>query len=206
MYTVKEERWNTYSHAIGIVLGIIGLIVLLVNDSYKTEYSTISIILYGLSMIMLYTASTSYHAIHKAKLKPLLRKLDHISIYFLIAGTYTPLALISLESGSGWTIFYIVWGSTILGTFLKIFFTGKFELISLLLYLLMGWLVVFYYEDVIAAHSVKGLSFLIAGGVFYTLGTLFYAYNKIPYNHAIWHFFVLAGSVCHYLFILLDVV
>jgi len=206
MYTVKEERWNTYSHAIGIVLGIIGLIVLLVNDSYKTEYSTISIILYGLSMIMLYSASTSYHAIRKAKLKPLLRKLDHISIYFLIAGTYTPLALISLESGSGWTIFYIVWGSTILGTFLKIFFTGKFELISLLLYLLMGWLVVFYYEDVIAAHSVKGLSFLIAGGVFYTLGTLFYAYNKIPYNHAIWHFFVLAGSVCHYLFILLDVV
>ncbi len=206
MYSKKEEFWNTASHAIGIILGFIGLVALLIYDSHKSPYSTLSIVLYGLSIIMLYTASTSYHGIKKAHLKPLLRKFDHISIYFLIAGTYTPLALISLVSGNGWTIFTIVWTITAIGTFLKIFFTGKFEIVSLLLYLTMGWLVVFYYSDVVSTHSTMGLSMLAAGGIFYTLGTIFYVVEKIPYNHAIWHFFVLGGSVCHYLFIFLDVI
>lgn len=206
MYSKKEEFYNTITHVVGIPLGIIALYLLLSNDHHKTSYSTISIVIYAFSIILLYTSSTVYHGVGRKSWKPLLRKWDHISIYFLIAGTYTPLALISLEGGSGWTIFYIVWGITVAGTFLKLFFTGKFEVISLLLYLAMGWLVVFYYKDVVELHSTLGLIYLILGGVAYTFGTVFYAAQKIPYNHALWHLFVLTGSIFHFLFILNDVI
>lgn len=206
MYTKREEFWNTVSHGLGILLGIAGLVLLLVYDTNKTEYSTFSVLVYGISVVLLYSASTVYHAVKRTDLKPLLRKFDHISIYFLIAGTYTPVALISLETTSGWTIFWTVWIIAVLGTAMKLFLTGRFETFSLLLYLVMGWLIVFDISNVMEAHSTLGLTLLALGGACYTFGTIFYAIERIPYNHAIWHVFVLAGSIFHYFFIFFDVI
>ncbi len=152
-----------------------------------------------------YSVSTLYHAISNVRWKPLLRMFDHICIYFLIAG-YTPLALISLEHSSGWTIFWTVWGVAAVGTILKVFFTGKFETISLVLYLVMGWLIAIDFNSVVEIQSSLGITLLALGGAFYTIGIVFYAAKKIPYNHAIWHFFVLAGSIFHYFFIFMDVI
>lgn len=206
MYSKQEELWNSISHALGIFLGVVALVLMLLFNSNSTPFSTFSIIVYGISLIVLYTASTLYHAIPSISLKPLLRKIDHISIYILIAGTYTPVALISLIDGAGWQLFWWVWGIAAFGTILKIFFTGRFEIFSLLLYLVMGWLIVFDLNNLIEAQTRTGLILLALGGLFYTVGTIFYAVNRIPYNHAIWHLFVLAGSICHFFFILLDVI
>jgi hemolysin III len=206
MQSKKEEVWNSASHSLGILLGVVALILLLVYDSAKTAYSTLSIFLYTGSIIVLYSASTLYHAVRDIRRKNIFRSLDHISIYLLIAGTYTPVALISLEASSGWLIFWIVWGIAALGTVLKIFFTGRFELFSVLLYLIMGWLIVIDFSNLMAIQSTLGLILLMLGGAFYTLGIVFYAIEKIPYNHVIWHFFVLGGSISHFFFILLDVI
>ncbi|MDC8004415.1 hemolysin III family protein [Aureisphaera galaxeae] len=206
MYTKREEFWNTLTHGLGVLLAITGLVVLLVKDTHESTYSTLSILFYGISLILLYLASTLYHAIPWKHWKSTLRKLDHISIYLLIAGTYTPVALISLIDGNGWTIFWTVWIIAGIGTLLKVFFTGKFEAISLLLYLVMGWLILFDFTNVVEAHSTFGLTLLALGGAAYTLGIVFYVVEKIPYNHAIWHLFVLAGSIFHFFFILYDVI
>ena len=203
--TIIEERWNAISHAFGAILGIAGLIILLVFNQGKTDFSVFSIILYSTSIIALFSASTIYHSVRSDRWKRFWRKIDHISIYFLIAGTYTPIALITMEEGSGWTIFWIVWGIAILGTLLKIFFTGKFEAISLLLYLAMGWLIIFYIAELFDSMSSLGLTLMAIGGGFYTLGTIFYAVKKIPYNHVIWHFFVLGGAIAHYFMVLVEV-
>ncbi|MCW8980430.1 MAG: hemolysin III family protein, partial [Altibacter sp.] len=150
--------------------------------------------------------STIYHAVTHESWKETCRKIDHISIYFLIAGTYTPVALISLEASSGWYLFWTVWGIAALGTVLKIFFTGRYEIISLLLYLIMGWLIVVDLENLLEQQSTLGIALLMLGGAFYTIGILFYAIRKIPFNHVIWHFFVLGGSIAHFFFIFLDVI
>lgn len=197
----NKERLNTWSHALGIAFGLLGLLLLFQKNSLETELSKFSILVYSATFILLFSASTAYHAVASAPLKAKLRILDHISIYLLIAGTYTPLALIALEGTSGWMIFYTVWGIAALGTLLKLFFTGKFEFISLVLYLVMGWLVVWYFDDVLANVSPIGIHLLFLGGAFYTLGTIFYAVRKIPYNHFIWHLFVLAGAISHWFFI-----
>ena len=202
----REEKLNALSHGFGIVLGLIGLVLLLVNNSHKSPYDRISIIIYSLSIIILFAASTLYHYVSNTQLKEKLRILDHVCIYLLIAGTYTPVALIALVHGNGWTIFYTVWGIAAVGMFLKLFFTGKYEIVSLLLYLAMGWLIVFDFQNLMGKTSLLGLSFLMAGGLFYTLGIVFYAVQRIPYNHLIWHFFVLGGCISHWLFIYLDVV
>ncbi len=206
MYSKREEFYNVITHSLGIVLAISALIILLVFDHEKSPYSTLGIALYAFSMLFLYSASTLYHAVSHLKWKNIFRKLDHIGIYLLIAGTYTPVTLISLVNRNGWLLFAIVWGIALVGTILKIFFTGKYEKISLLLYLAMGWLIIFDVKNVIELQSTLGLTLLGIGGLFYTLGTIFYAIEKIPYNHAIWHCFVLGGSVSHFLFIFLDVI
>lgn len=206
MYTKKEEKWNVISHAIGVVLAFLGLILLLLYSQNKSSLSKISIVIYAFTLIFLYMASTIYHAVSKVKWKSFFRILDHIGIYLLIAGTYTPVALISLVNKNGWLIFWIVWAIALLGTILKIFFTGKYERTSLLLYLLMGWLIIFDFNNLLQVQSLQGIVLLILGGVFYSLGTIFYAIEKIPFNHTIWHFFVLAGSIFHFLFIFLDVI
>ena len=202
----KEEKLNAISHAIGVVLGVVGLYLLLESNTGKSPYSRWGIIIYSISIIALYTASTLYHSVSNFELKKKLRILDHISIYILIAGTYTPVALITLVNGNGWLIFYTVWGIAILGSIFKLFYTGKYEYVSLLLYLVMGWLIVFDFQNLLEQSSSMGINLLFLGGAFYTLGIVFYAVRSIPYNHLIWHFFVLGGSISHWAFIYNDVV
>lgn len=202
----EEEYWNTGTHALGILLGIIGAVLLLSKGSHLDGVGRASLWVYSLSIITLFSASTIYHAVADPRIKKKLRILDHISIYFLIAGTYTPVALITLRDSSGWALFWSVWGMAAFGTVLKIFFTGRFEIFSVLLYLLMGWLIVIDLGNLMQHLSGTGKSLLMAGGAFYTVGILFYAIRKIPFNHMIWHFFVLGGAICHWLLIYLDVI
>jgi len=202
----EEEKLNAISHAIGIIFGILGFYLILEFDTHKTEYSTISLVIYSISIILLFTASTLYHYVSTQSVKMKLRVLDHICIYYLIAGTYTPVALITLEQGNGWLIFYTIWGIAIAGTILKLFFTGKFEVLSLILYLFMGWLIVFDLQNLLSNTSKTGLYLLMLGGFFYTIGIFFYAFKRIPYNHLIWHFMVLGGAISHWLYITFAVI
>ncbi|MFZ9005001.1 MAG: PAQR family membrane homeostasis protein TrhA [Robiginitalea sp.] len=201
-----EELWNTWTHGLGILLGVIGAIFMLFRVHEADSLARTSVWIYSISVIVLFTASTVYHAVAAPRIKRKRRILDHISIYILIAGTYSPVALITLREGSGWWLFGAVWGMALFGTVLKLFFTGKFELFSLFLYLLMGWLIAIDLRNLLDHLTPTGKGLLMAGGAFYTVGILFYAIRKIPFNHMIWHFFVLAGALCHWLFIYLDVV
>lgn len=202
----KEERLNALSHAIGAVLAVIGMGILIFTNTNQKLYPVLSLVIYGLSLISMFTVSTMYHASNSVSWKRRLRILDHITIYFLIAGTYTPVALITLIQGNGWLILYTVWGIAIFGTFLKLFFTGKYEVLSLGLYLIMGWMIVLDFKNLINNSTEKGIQLLMLGGAFYTLGIVFYAIRIIPFNHFIWHLFVLAGALSHWFFIYLDVI
>lgn len=204
--TKQEEQLNTWTHGFGALLGIIALILLVVNADNTKPWHVFSVIVYGLSIIILFSASTLYHAVENEKRKHYFRIVDHVSIYLLIAGTYTPVLLILLTDSLGWTLFWIVWGIAAFGIILKLFFTGKFETFSTLLYLVMGWLIVFDYSNLAEALGSNGVLWLFAGGLFYTVGIVFYAIHKIPYNHVIWHLFVLAGAICHFFMIYLYVV
>ena len=204
--TPFEEKLNTISHAIGALFGIAALVMLIVYSTNKTEWSLFSVIVYGISIIILFTASTFYHAVKGEKRKHYFRIVDHISIYFLIAGTYTPVCLISLESSLGWTLFWVVWGIAAFGVILKLFFTGKFEIFSTLLYLVMGWLIVFDFPNLSNILGSNGILFLFAGGLSYTVGIIFYVIQKIPFNHVIWHLFVLAGAIFHFFMIFFYVI
>ncbi|WP_370480126.1 PAQR family membrane homeostasis protein TrhA [Tamlana flava] len=201
-----EEKLNTLSHAFGALFGIVALILLIIGDTHKTDWSLFSVIVYGISIIVLFTASTFYHAVKGENRKHIFRVIDHISIYLLIAGTYTPVLLISLEVSNGWLLFYIVWGIAAFGVILKLFFTGRFEVFSTLLYLIMGWLIVFDFSNLSNALGANGILLLFAGGLAYTVGIVFYAIHKIPYNHVIWHLFVLAGAIFHFFMIYLFVI
>lgn len=185
-----------------MVLSVIGFVLLFQKDLTQSPFLFWSIMVYSISLFVLFTASTIYHAVRNPKLKQKLRILDHISIYYLIAGTYTPVCLLILNDSKGWLLFYMVWGLALFGTLLKLFFTGKFEVFSLVLYGVMGWLVVVDIDFLTKNVSANGLFLLGLGGAFYTIGILFYAVKKIPYNHLIWHFFVLGGAISHWLFVL----
>ncbi|WP_350285225.1 hemolysin III family protein [uncultured Croceitalea sp.] len=191
-----EERLNTYSHALGIVLSIIGFGYFL--NLNLTRSLLIPIVVYSISLIVLFTSSTLYHAVSNPKVKKRLRVLDHISIYYLIAGTYTPMCYHILENSKGALLLWLVWGIAIFGTVLKLFFTGRFEVFSLILYGVMGWLIVIDLPFLIANVSSNVLMYLALGGAFYTIGILFYAVKKIPFNHFIWHLFVLSGAWMHW--------
>jgi len=204
--TKFEEQLNAVSHAIGALLGIAGLVLLIVFNSNKTDWSLFSVIVYGISIIVLFTASTVYHAVRGEKRKHYFRIVDHIGIYLLIAGTYTPVLLITLEKSLGWPLFWVVWGIAAFGVILKLFFTGRFEIFSTLLYLVMGWLIVFDFANLSEAIGSDGILLFFAGGLFYTVGIVFYAIQRIPYNHVIWHLFVLGGALCHFFMILFYVV
>lgn len=202
----KEEKFNTISHGIGALLAIAGMILLINANNHKSDYATWGIVIYSLSLISMLLMSTIYHAVDNTIWKLRMRILDHINIYYLIAGTYTPVALITLVNGNGWLIFFAVWGIAAVGTILKIFFTGKFEIVSLLLYLAMGWLIVFDFQNLVDNTSELGIQLLMLGGAFYTIGIIFYTVRRIPYNHFIWHIFVLCGAISHWFFIYLDVI
>ena len=201
----REERWNTWSHALGVVLGFVGMFVLLVFNTGKTPWSTLSIVIYCASIILLFSSSAIYHFVTGEKRKLLWRKMDHISIYFLIAGTYTPITLISLYKEPGIWVFAMVWSMVLVGTLLKIFFTGRFQLLSVLLYLVMGWLIVLYWGQVQASLPELALYMMFLGGAFYSTGVIFYLLKKLRFQHVIWHFFVLAGAIAHF-FMVLEVV
>lgn len=200
-----EEKLNAITHALGAILGIIALVLLIIFDSHKTTWSRFSVIVYGLSIIILFSASTLYHAVEDENKKHYFRIVDHISIYLLIAGTYTPVLLITLSHSLGWTLFWVVWGIAAFGVVLKLFFTGRFEVFSTLLYLVMGWLIIFDFSNLSNAIG-NGILWLFAGGMAYTLGIVFYVFHRIPYNHVIWHLFVLAGAICHFFMIFLYII
>ncbi len=197
---VLEEKWNAYSHGLGVVLAVVGFFLLMQKD-LSVKNATISIIIYSVSLLLLFAASTLYHLVRNPKLKFRLRILDHISIYYLIAGTYTPVCLLLLLDSKGWLLLYLVWGIALLGTLLKLFFTGKFEKLSLLLYAMMGYLVVLDCNFLSENLSGHGLFWMALGGIFYTIGIFFYALKRISFNHLIWHLFVLAGAISHWILI-----
>ena len=204
--TQKEEHLNVLTHGIGFVLSLVGFVLLFIFHTYKSWQGILGISLYGFSLAALYFASTIYHYEKDTTRKFLYRKLDHISIYLLIAGTYSPVVLIVLPDSLGWILFWSVWGIALVGTILKVFFTGKFELFSTLLYLAMGWLIVFDFSALKSAVDETGLLLLMGGGAAYTIGIIFYSLDKIKYSHVIWHVFVLTGSILHYLFIFLKII
>ncbi|WP_418604515.1 PAQR family membrane homeostasis protein TrhA [Hwangdonia sp.] len=201
-----EENLNSITHGIGALFGIAALVLLIVFNTEKTNWSLFSVIVYGISIIVLFMASTFYHAVKGEKRKHYFRIVDHISIYILIAGTYTPVCLIALEGSLGWPLFWAVWIIAAFGVILKLFFTGRFEVFSTLLYLVMGWLIVFDFTNLSKAMGTDGILFLFAGGLSYTVGIVFYAIQKIPFNHVIWHLYVLAGAICHFFMIFFYVI
>jgi hemolysin III len=201
-----EEKFNAWSHGLGVGLGIAALVLMLLGVDQTNPFGLFSVIVYGLSIILLFLASTCYHAITSSKRKHYFRVADHIGIYLLIAGTYTPVLLIAIPNGLGWTLFWVVWGIAAFGLVLKLFFTGRFERFSTFLYLAMGWLAIIPYTELTTALDAKALALLIGGGAAYTVGVLFYAIEKIPYNHFIWHLFVLGGASCHFFMVYLYVI
>jgi hemolysin III len=208
-YTVKEEVLSSIVHGIGIVLGVVSLTLLVTLSAvYANVWAVISTAVFGASIILLYTASTVYHAIPNPVVKTKLKKLDHISIYYLIAGSYTPFVLVSMRGAIGWTIFGIIWGLAILGTILKLCLknTSGTKVWSVGLYLGMGWMVAFASKRLFQLLPSSGLTFLILGGLFYTLGIFFYVWKSKKYTHAIWHLFVLLGTFMHFFAVLFSCV
>ena len=199
-YSKKEERLNTISHGLGIGLSIIASIFLEIKAiNTKDVLYIVSFSVFALSLLILYTASTLYHGTKNTKRKLKLNIFDHAAIYILIAGTYTPYALITLRGIWGWTIFGIAWGLAAIGLVLKLFYTGRFNKISTAAYVLIGWTVVIALKPLIQNLSTEGLLWLFIGGIFYTIGAVLYLIKKIPYNHAIFHIFVLLGSFSHFI-------
>lgn len=202
-YSWKEELANSITHGIGIGLSIAGLVILIVLAAREGDvWHIVSVSIYGSSLILLYLASTLYHSFQNPKVKKLLRVFDHIAIYLLIAGTYTPFMLVNLRGPWGWSMFGLIWGLALVGIVFKLFFTGRFEKLSLLIYLGMGWLGVVAAKQMWLEVPTGGLLWLGLGGIFYTLGVIFYRWERLRYHHAVWHVFVLAGSICHYFSVL----
>jgi len=198
---IVKEKINVITHASGVLLGIIGTILLIIKSvEHGTTLHIVSFTVFGLSMILLYTSSSIYHFTRNVKLKLKLNKLDHSSIYLLIAGTYTPFLLVTLKGVWGWTLFGVIWALAIGGIIYKVFFyTTKYRKLSALLYLIMGWLIVFCIKPLLQIFSLGGWLWLIAGGLTYSAGILFYIRKNSLYAHNIWHLFVLGGTVCHFL-------
>lgn len=202
----NEELWNVLTHFSGVIMSIIGIPFLFYFDNEITVLSTIAIVLFSFGLLLVYSTSTLYHFILNSKLKKIFQVLDHISIYYLILGSYAPVCLITLYDYSGINIFIAVLTLSLVGTLKKLFFTGKYEFISLLLYLTMGWLIIFDLNSLFRLIDSNAKILLILGGFSYTIGTIFYAFSYIKYFHSIWHVFVLTGSLLHYFMILLYVI
>lgn len=203
LQTKREEIANAITHGIGALMAIAALVILTVFSILKgTTWHVVSFSVFGATLVTLYTASTLYHSLTNEKVKILFRKFDHMSIYLLIAGTYTPFCLTVLNNWIGWTLFGIVWGSAILGIVLKSFFTGRKELLSTMLYVLMGWVALIAIKPLFDSVALTTFVLLIGGGVFYTAGTYFFVKDRIKYFHSVWHLFVLAGSIFHFFAVL----
>ncbi len=199
-YDPKEEKINVLTHAFGLVLSIIALVLLVVYSSiYGTVWHITSFAIFGASLIVLYAASTLYHYVQNPELRLKLNIFDHASIYVLIAGSYTPFALVVLHGTIGWIIFGISWGLALIGIIFKLFYIGKYDKISTIAYVLMGWVIIIAIKPLIDNFPLKGLIWLLASGLAYTIGAILYSIKSIKYNHAIFHIFVLFGSFCHFM-------
>jgi hemolysin III len=194
-----EETLNSISHGMAALASIIGFIGLIIFSSSNQDWVLFSTIVYGLSLIILYTSSTLYHGLRNEKTKHVFRILDHCSIFILIAGTYTPVLLISIGGSTGWWIFGIQWTLVLIGFIFKIFYAGKYEAVSILMYIIMGWMIIFKWNDLTSVISDSSFNLLLGGGITYTIGIFFYLLDsKIKYFHFIWHLFVITGSTLHY--------
>lgn len=203
-YPRREEIANAITHGIGALLSLAGLVLLIVFSSMKgTAWHVVSFTIYGVSMLLLYLCSTLVHSFKEGKVKDLFEFLDHSSIYIYIAGTYTPFMLVAIRGPLGWSLFGIVWGIALLGVVFKAYFVKRFLFMSTFFYLIMGWLIVIAWGPLTAAVPEPGIVLLVAGGLLYTLGTVFYVWRAFPYHHAIWHLFVLGGSITHFFAILM---
>ena len=203
--TKEEEYWNALTHFIGLIGSIVGVFFLFSYNNNLTYLSTLGIVLFGFGLISVYLSSTLYHYVSNPILKEKLRVFDHISIYYLIAGSYAPVCLITLLDMSGLYIFGVVSFIALFGTFFKLFYTGRYEKLSLLLYLFMGWLVVIDIKTLFEVIEFNGFLLLVLGGLSYSIGTIFYSLDK-KYAHTVWHLFVLAGSTLHFFFILFYII
>ncbi|AIQ64487.1 hemolysin D [Paenibacillus stellifer] len=203
-YSRKEEVVNAVTHGIGAVLSVAALVLLIVFSSMRgTAWHVVSFSIYGTSMLLLYLNSTIVHSLKEGKVKDLFEFFDHSSIYLFIAGTYTPFLLVAIRGTLGWSLFGIIWGIAFFGVLFKAFFTKRFLFMSTIFYIAMGWLIVIAWGPLTAAVAQDGMSLLMAGGVLYTLGTIFYVWRAFPYHHAVWHVFVLLGSVTHFFAVLM---
>jgi len=197
-YTRHEVLANAITHGIGVVLAVAATVVLAARAIVAADpWKIVTYPIFGLSMILLYTASSLYHAHPDPETRRRLKVFDHMSIYYLIAGTYTPVALVGLGGAWGWAIFGVIWGLALAGTVFKTFFTGRFPIVSTVLYLAMGWTAIVAVVPLVRTLATDTLIWLLAGGLAYTGGVAFYAWKRLPFNHAIWHLFVLAGTACH---------
>jgi len=206
-YSAGEELANSITHGVGAVLSIVALVLMVVLA--VTQSSVIAVVsasIYGASLVLLFLASTLYHSFQKPGLKSILKTLDHCAIYILIAGTYTPFMLISLQGAWGYSMTAIIWSLAVFGIFFKVFYRHRFPKLSLFTYIAMGWLIIVASTEMMAKVPLSGLVLLAAGGLVYTLGTIFYVWERCPYNHAVWHVFVLAGAGCHFFAIYIYVI
>ncbi|MCM3116834.1 hemolysin III family protein [Neobacillus sp. MER 74] len=203
VFSKKEELANSITHGIGVMLSIAALIILIIYASlYGNVWHIVSFTIFGVTMFILYMSSTLLHSFPEGKVKDLFEIFDHSSIYFFIAGTYTPFLLIVIKGALGWTLFGVVWGLAIAGTVFKCFFVKKYLFTSTLLYVVMGWLIVFAWKPLVNNLSPQGMTYLIIGGALYTLGAIFYVWRGFKYHHAVWHVFVLAASAAHFFCVL----
>jgi hemolysin III len=204
----REDRANSYTHAIATGMSIAGLAFMVTLASLTGDpWKIVSVSIFGATLILLYASSSLYHAVRRPVLRRIFRVLDHVSINLLIAGTYTPFLLVNLRGQLGWTMFGTIWGLALAGVILEIFFTGRFKVLGTLLYIAMGWIIVFAMKPLASALPTSALVLLFAGGLSYSLGAIFYIFDKrLPFGHAIWHVFVMGGSICQFLSVCLGVI
>lgn len=205
--SILEEWFNTISHGLTAIVAVAGLVVLIVLGAKSNQdFSLFSALFYGISLVILYTMSALYHGIQHKSAKELFNRFDHISIFLLIAGTYTPVILMVLGGTAGWVLFGLQWGIALIGAILKIFFTGKYESASLALYAIMGWMIIFQINELKESFVENGFWLLVAGGIAYTMGIVFYIIDtRMKLSHFIWHLFVMAGSIIHYIMMVMYV-
>lgn len=202
-----EELANSLTHGAGLILSVVGFAILLsLAVTRGSAWRIVSCAIYGSTLLCLYAASTCYHSIRARRLTRILKICDHSAIYLLIAGTYTPFLLVNLRGSWGWSLFAVIWGLAMAGILFKVWFVEHFSILSTAVYVVMGWLALVAVKPMLLRIPHSGLLWLLAGGVLYTVGVVFYAWKKVPYNHAIWHGFVLAGSTCHYVAVLCSVI
>ncbi|MGB1272167.1 MAG: PAQR family membrane homeostasis protein TrhA [Endozoicomonas sp.] len=205
-YSLAEEIANSITHGLGALLSVAGLTLLVTFATFQADvWRIVSFSIYGASLILLFLSSTLYHSFQHPGTKRIFKLLDHCSIYLLIAGTYTPFLLVSMRGTTGWVLFAVIWTLAVAGVIFKLVLGPQYRKLSLFTYVLMGWLVLFASRELSANVTSGGIAWLVAGGILYTSGVVFYLWKALPFNHAIWHLFVLGGSACHFFAVLLYV-